>query len=213
MRLQEYHELFEKIRALRRSERAQFDDAMKEKILKLDRNRHEKHLELLAAGMKIGKDADAVMVDIIREQGDLSDYGLPEFAIMKDWESDTRLPEDSCLLLYDVSYTRRDDRETSHDVEASDDYEVRRARAAALAERVHGRFHDEFNSRFFHEVSTHFVGVIIPKNAVEDVAAIIRDHPDLYRIGEAHYSDEEKAAIEAFRAKKKGGWINEMDLP
>lgn len=215
MLLKEYVGLFEQVRNLRRSERAQFDEKVQAKVQALDRKRHAKHLELLESGMRLGRDAAAVMADIIREQGSLAEYGLPEFSIL-DWRNDAELkgkyPEDECVLLYDVSPVRYDQDETTHEIEAPDDYRVRQARAAALAERVHGRLENAYNSQFFHSSSQLFLGVIIPKSALEDVAGVIRDEPEKYRIGEEFYSPEEQALVEKFRGEKNAGWIDEKPL-
>lgn len=210
--LKEYVGLFDQVRNLRRSERAQFDERVQAKIQAADRKRHEKHLDLLASGMKLGKDASSVLVDIIREQGSLAEYGLPEFSIL-DWRSaENTLPEDECVLLYDVSPVRYDEDETTHEIEAPDDYRVRQARAAALAERVHGKLENDYNSRYFHSSSQLFLGVIIPKDRLEEIAGIIRDEPEKYRFGEEFYSPEEQALVEKFKSEKKGGWIDEKPL-
>jgi len=211
--LEEYDGLFEQVRNLKRSERAGFDEKFQAKIQALDRKRHQKHLELLAAGMKLGKDASDVLVDIIREHGSLAEYGLPEFSIL-DWQGDeaSRISEYECVLLYDVSPVRYDEDETTHEIEVPDDYRVRQARAAALAERVHGKLENDYNSRYFHSASQLFLGVIIPKGSLEEVASVIRDEPEKYRFGAEFYSPEEEALIEKFKAQKKEGWIDEKPL-
>ncbi|MBI2637901.1 MAG: hypothetical protein HYW88_03290, partial [Candidatus Sungbacteria bacterium] len=53
-------------------------------ISEVDQKRHETHLKLIELGRKLGKDKDNVLVDIIRSEGTLEEYGLPEFSILTE---------------------------------------------------------------------------------------------------------------------------------
>ena len=54
------------------------------KVIELDKDRHETHLQLLEMGHKLGKDQGDVLIDLIRQQRTLEEYGLPEFSILTE---------------------------------------------------------------------------------------------------------------------------------
>ena len=49
----------------------------------IDAERHELHLKLLKLGEQLGKNRNDVWIDVLRKQGTLAGYDLPEFAILK----------------------------------------------------------------------------------------------------------------------------------
>lgn len=48
----------------------------------LDSERHDIHLKMLELGGKMGKSKADVLADLLREEGNLSEYGLPEFSLL-----------------------------------------------------------------------------------------------------------------------------------
>lgn len=216
-----YHDYFQRIKNL--SDRSG-DPRVSAQIDALEDKRHNTHLQLLEMGKQIGKDKNNVLVDIIREQKTLQEYDLPEFSILRendilqknDWyapyefnvdtesglpgtyfnpnEKDQRgssvIPEDKCMIVFSIAPCSGDDREKDAPV----DFYIREKRAEALAERVRGEVFSASDSSY-HAASASILGVIIPKKDLEKVAAIIRDNPREFRLGEQFYSDDEKKLI------------------
>lgn len=80
-----YHNLTQKLRALERHHPADArDNAIKFKITEIDKDRHNLHLKAVEIAEKLGKTKDDVLIDIIRWDNSLSEYGLPEFSILKN---------------------------------------------------------------------------------------------------------------------------------
>jgi len=58
------------------------DEASKFEILDIDKERHQTHLQLISIAEQLGKTKDEVIIDIIRWQKSLEEFGLPEFSIL-----------------------------------------------------------------------------------------------------------------------------------
>lgn len=154
-----------------------------------------------------------------RRPGDVAD-AIESQRVAAEEEADghymkhtSAIPAGSCMIIYDLSTTgvlghhfEGPDWEEVADVEKAifpADYAVRKARARSLAERVHGENFEDFDSAYFHSIMGHLLGVIIPKSRLEEVAGIIRDEPEKYRLGAQFYSDAEKAVVEAAKNEKR----------
>ncbi len=59
------------------------DSAINFEIMEMDKDRHQDHLKLIEIAKKLGKSKEDVLIDIIRWENSLADYGLPEFSILK----------------------------------------------------------------------------------------------------------------------------------
>lgn len=198
--LDKYKKLFDQIGILKRLFKEQSE------IESVDRERHQIHLKLLEAGSKIDKNEEAVLIDIIRKQGSLAEYGLPEFSILPSWKGDSN--SNKCFLMYSISEVVSSDEEKgTFELAVPDDYRVLRARAEALAEKIHGELYEDFDSEYFHSVSLRYLGVRIPTGNLEEAVETIRNAPEKYRIGEQFYSTQEKKLVEELKFEKKGGVI------
>ena len=79
-----YHRTTLKMKAIQRRYPVPGDSELIEKIHEMDTERHEIHIRLLEIGGKLGKDKGDILVDIVREQRTLEEYGLPEFSILTE---------------------------------------------------------------------------------------------------------------------------------
>ena len=79
--LDEYREKFDEIKKVQRRLLAG-ETQLGATLSILDADRHKLHLRLIEAAKKIGKDKEEVLVDIIRRERTLEEYGLPEFSIL-----------------------------------------------------------------------------------------------------------------------------------
>lgn len=80
--LRKYLDRFKKIKLLERRARGVMDPETRTSIEIADQERHNIHLELLEVAKKIGKTKNDVIIDIIRHEGNLEEYGLPEFLLI-----------------------------------------------------------------------------------------------------------------------------------
>lgn len=194
-------------------------------VITIDQERHEIHLKLIELGKKFGKGKDDVLVDIIRKDGTLDEYELPEFSILTendiidtgDWHNpyyfnvdpDARRPSteaapdyykdegerliepDKVMLVFAIVPIEN----YGGDELDPEDYEERVGRAHALAKKVGGEVFESRDSGY-HEAYAKILGVIIPKKDLEKVAAVIRNNPDQYRLGDEFYPDKVKSDVE-----------------
>jgi hypothetical protein len=229
----EYHNLINgykgKVTKMKKLERKIPQGVVNEEIAAairiIDDERHEIHLKLLESGIQIGKNKNDVLVDIIRLDGTMEEYELPEFSILTEndiidtgyWHNpyyfnvnpDLRRPnitpfsrrvqdEGKSLLKSDeimIVYSIVPIENYGEDELEPEDYEERIKRAHALAEAVGGRIFEERDTGY-HEAEAKILGVIIPKNDLEKVAVMIKKNPDEYRIGQEYYSGEAKNKLE-----------------
>ncbi len=208
--LQNYHDLVLDLRRARKKGRIDTDPELKAEMDVIDHERHETHLKLLDIARRLGKNADHVLVDIVRMEGDLATYGLPEFSILasedfmptKYWKGDRRVPvdKDSVVIVFGVAGISvdqmTDEVEFEEDAEEGPDFFIRAKRAKAFAKQMHGEYFDHSDSEYFHSRTVDVVGVEIPRSELERATKVIRDNPSKYRLGEQYYSAAEKAQIE-----------------
>lgn len=215
-------------RLQRRVPRGAVDEEIGTAIRVVDQERHETHLKLIELGRQLGKSKDDVLVDIIRKDGTLDEYGLPEFSILTeddiidtgDWHNpyyfnvdpDARRPSreapDSYYKKGGESLIKSDEvmfvfaivpiKNYGEDALDPEDYDERVKRAQALAEEVGGKIFEERDSGY-HEAYAKILGVIVPKKGLEKVAATIRNNPNKYRIGNEFYSEQVKDGLELLR--------------
>src|SRR3989344_5698272 len=85
--VKKYQQKFKEIKQLEHKHRAVLTDPdVRNEIQLVDAERHDIHLELSEVGERLGKNMTDVMVDLIRQQGNLEEFGLPEFAILTEDE-------------------------------------------------------------------------------------------------------------------------------
>jgi hypothetical protein len=80
--LGKYHEKFSELKKLEaKKKRIQGapDEELDKLILFVDRERDDIHKELRESGTRLGKNEMDIMTDILRQEGSLAEYGLPEF--------------------------------------------------------------------------------------------------------------------------------------
>ena len=90
--LKEYREIMErykaKVKEIRKIEKRSPGGLQNKEIASairlIDEERHNIHLELIDFGERLGKDKETVLIDIIRQDCTLEDFGLPEFSISTD---------------------------------------------------------------------------------------------------------------------------------
>lgn len=91
------------------------------------------------------------------------------------------------------------------------DISIREARARALAKQE-GLEYFEGNDEDYHAAEMRIVGLVVPNDRIEQVAAAIRTRENKYRLGESYYSKKEKAlAGNKFLETKKrlNKWMSE----
>src|SRR3989344_4338303 len=212
-----YDRMSKRIAAVQRRYPVPGDPEITAEISELDKERHKTHLQLLEMGAKLGKEKSDVLVDVIRKQRTLEEYGLPEFSILTendiiktdDWhnpyhfnvDSGARLPSsgDEIGWLRERLRERGDKREFSKDkfmlvfaiipIEnygddelEPDDYVVRVKRAKALAEQMGGEIFEKRDTSY-HEAEAKILGIVFPKKDLEEIAGIIRNNPEKFRLG------------------------------
>lgn len=189
---QHYHNLLEsyygKFLELRKIQRKNpggaTDPEVKSSMQIIDRERHQVHLKLIEIGTKLEKDKNDVMLDILKSEGSLYDYNLPEFSIKTaedELNNEKLFQQDEVFLIFAITTM---DAETD-EMAPPEDYEERKKRAEGLAKEIAGRLvNGEEGSR--HE-SVLLLGVVFPKKDLEHVAAIIRDNPKKFRLGKEFY--------------------------
>lgn len=219
-----YNRLHRKAKAFERRYPIPEDKEITERAIELDRERHEMHLKLLEMGENLGKSKNDVLVDIVRQDRTLEEYGLPEFSILKeddivetgDWhnpyyfnvDEEARLPSEGD----EIKWARNDGKNAiskdkfmlvfaivpienyGEDDLDPIDYQVRVKRAEKLAEEIGGKFFEERDSGY-HEGSAKILGVILPKKDLEKIAGTIRGNPEKFRLGEEFYSEAELAIM------------------
>ncbi|KND51256.1 MAG: hypothetical protein ABA06_03030 [Parcubacteria bacterium C7867-001] len=233
--LDTYSELYQRIQAHHRARTGLADETTQARLRVLEEKRHNLHLQLIALGSSLGKEKSDVLVDIIRDQRTLEEYGLPEFSILTEndiiedgnWhnpysfnidsdekgegflpgapkrfidaeeESQRLIGPDKCIIVFSIDPVV--DGGTTH---SPADIEARRRRAKALAESIKGEVIDMRDSEY-HEAYAQILGVEIPKKDLEGVARIIRDNPELYRLKDEYYSEEERK-----EAAEEQKWID-----
>lgn len=226
-----YHRASQRIKAIQRRYPVPGDSEITAKIIELDKERHETHLQLLEMGSKLGKDKGDVLVDIIRQQRTLEEYGLPEFSMLTeedivetgDWhnpyyfnvDEEARLPSEGDQIQW-----ARDEGKSAfskdkfmlvfaivpiehygEDELEPDDYAVRLKRAEALAKQMGGKIFEERDSGY-HEGSAKILGIIFPKKDLEKIAETIRNNPEKLRLGEEFYSNKELSLV---KKRKQNG--------
>lgn len=80
--LDAYEKKFRKVKFLESRARGVFDEETRNIIQVAETERHNVHIELEAVGKRIGKNKDAIMIDILRKDGNLEEYDLPEFILL-----------------------------------------------------------------------------------------------------------------------------------
>lgn len=212
-------------RLQRRVPRGVIDEEVGTSIRVVDQERHETHLKLIELGKQLGKSKDEVLVDIIRKDGTLEEYGLPEFSILAendiiytdDWhdpyyfnvdtdalrpsteaigsyckrQGESLLKPNEVMLVFAIVPIKNDGEDELY----PEDYDERVRRANALAEEIGGKIFEERDSDY-HEADAKILGVIVPGKDLEKVAAVIRNNPSKYRIGNEFYSDKVKGGLE-----------------
>ena len=181
--INDYTKVFNEIKKLeRKSGKALPDPDARDLTLFLEKERHQIHLRLIELGSKLDKNKADVLIDLLSKEGGLEEYGLREFAVKNPeyLEDRKQLNNDEVLLIFD--YTMADD---GGGLMYSEDHNQRMMRAELLAKEIGGRF-VSIDEGAHHE-STETIGVAFPKEDLEKVAAIIRNNPKKFRLGEEFY--------------------------
>lgn len=79
--LKKYQQTVNRIKAIQKRYPVPGDPEVLTKIENLDKERHETHMQLLDVGKSLAKNEADVLIDIIRQNRTLQDYGLPEFSL------------------------------------------------------------------------------------------------------------------------------------
>lgn len=222
--LEDYHNLEAKLRRAQKRGRIATDEETKAEVDAIDRERHEKHQELLRNAEVLGMTAEDVLIDIVRARGNLEDYGLPEFSILTaddfDATSDTVKahvdPEkggtgDIFSRPYGLrsgvgSLLPKDEvvivfaivplnEGVDRSTEQGREYEVREKKAERLAQKIKAEPFYFVDSEYFHTQSVAIAGVKIAGSDLEKVAKVIRENPQEFRVGKQFYTAEENAEI------------------
>ncbi len=180
-----YIEKFNELKKIRRKNPGGLTDPeIKAQMNFIDQERHQIHLQLIELGAKLGKNKTDVLMDIIKEECSLEEFGLPEFSIKTEeneinWDTNA-LKQGEILLIFDI--TNCDEGGAPM---YEEDHEERKKRAEALIKEMGGRLIEETEGAY-HE-TVYYLGITLPKENLEKVAAIIRDNPKKFRLGKEFY--------------------------
>lgn len=178
-----------------------------------DSQRHEVHLALQRVGSRLDKDESGVLVDIIRHQNSLEDYGVPELSILTaddvtagDWhnpysfnvDGDTLRPSPvrkRTIFKGEEPAFKKDEVMLVYCIvpyKLGDEPDPSPQLPPDLDDRLlkAATLAENVNGRFFdavdsdyHEASARVIGVIMPKKELESVLGMVRDNPQKYRVG------------------------------
>lgn len=199
------------------------DEELARQIIFVDKERNKIHRKLKEVGAELGRKEVDVMADILREHGSLAEYGLPEFFVIlgedlsaegfnltKDLKrpkerfpekgvTDPQLSEEfdwqSDIVIPFVVIPRFQYNPYSSMPLAPKDIAIRELRAMALAKEAKLKTIDGADDRW-HAANVEIFGVVVPANRIEEVAGIIRNSPEKFRVGEEFYSAEDKKKID-----------------
>ncbi len=193
--VKEHHDLTYKIKNLTTRS---YDQRAQNKIAAIDSERHTLHLRIVGLAKKMGKNESDIIVDLVREQRTLEEYGLPEFSILSDADvigDEDVLPRGHFLMVFDVQQVY-----AYSDWEPHVDYAIRSRRAQALADELKASFFRNQPMKF-HTGETVMIGVIIPDEDFQKACSTIRDNPKKFRLKEEFYGADELKIIQ--RAKEE----------
>jgi|GEM_PF-5451888 len=214
-KLGEYKRSWREIRDLERK-----GDASEKLIHALDQKRDDIHKELRAIALEIGKNEGDVDLDILANEENLREYGLPEFSIKRisDYKKSNPINTNSGITLQytdkegNIHFPRTIDEVSDTDVfiafgveptwhlfdnqgffqKFPDDLE-RRRRAKTIADE----FPDVLELEIYDQESFHrglnFFGIAIPNSKFEKVLAFMREHRKEISISEKYFDQKEFA--------------------
>lgn len=207
------------------------DPEVTERIQDLEKKRHNKHLKLLEAGKKINKDESDVLIDIIRMNRTLEEYGLPEFSILteediietEDWhnpyyfnvDTEERMPHEKDSIKshrnegksafpankFMLVYSIMPVTDWGETVTEPVDYKIKLYRAQKLAEFIGGEMFERKDTGY-HEATAKILGVIFSKKDFGKIMQTIRDNPEQFRLKEDFYNEEEISYLEEKRERQ-----------
>src|SRR3989344_7997494 len=217
--VKKYQQKFKEIKQLEHKHRAVLTDPdVQNEIQLVDAERHDIHLELSEVGERLGKNMTDVMVDLIRQQGNLEEFGLPEFAILTEDEVEWLQNGATSLAIVRGNaefentpelFPRRESGILGgpqnillvYDVcthQFGDGYSHRsqllnpdsEIRADRMMQLAEATSAEPYHffDGFSHGVNTSVSGLIIPKDQLEIIASLIRVHPERYRLQSEFYT-------------------------
>ncbi|PIR76807.1 MAG: hypothetical protein COU32_00140 [Candidatus Magasanikbacteria bacterium CG10_big_fil_rev_8_21_14_0_10_42_10] len=225
-----------KLQELRVAERRRRDQSI---ILFLDKERNAIHNKLRKLGLSIGKSSQDIMLDILASEGDLSEYQLPEFKVLRTARAMNKIdlifvmddkggPKETityqALSHYELpkhleSFIPFGEQENWHLFDNqgytfhSPDEEERKTRMHRLIDMSSGSLQEveiiSYDS--FHNATTLF-GVACSADDLEKIFSIIREHRTEISISRDFF-DNEKIKEDFLRILEKDlNYILERDL-
>ncbi len=157
-----------------------FDSELSLELKQLEKERHEIHMKLQESGHPIGKDKNAILADILTKEGNLSEYGLPDFPILQEkdldyFDSSYLIRDNRVLIVFRSEDIELDESGDMH-LDESDEYRRQVELANHIASDLKLDVFDQQNSRYFHEATIRLVGIIVPNDRIQEVATYIKKY-------------------------------------
>lgn len=184
-------------------------------VLLLEEERHALHLEALEVANKIGKGKNEVLADILNKEGNLEEFGLPEFTLYEEGRSeldyeDRELSQGCSFLVFDVGNSCLGDQYMVRP-EIPQLYDsVIYNRAGLLVKQFDLQFKD-FPNNFSHSITSTIHSIEVPDDQLEKVASFIRSNPNQFRLKEEYFSDNEKQQAKIEYQKSLKVFIKYLD--
>lgn len=230
--LTQYGDVWNRIKRLERGYKTALTDTeVGTAIRVLDEERHNVHLKMLETAAKIGKSKGEVTADILNQEGNLAEFGLPEFALYQPDKNERFIEEPDNALAKEYFKSRRtliDKNKYSYLMFAIGDrtigneesprpkiprlyFDLRHKKELELADELHlAAF--RFNDEFAHLCDQTIYCVRVPDDQLEKVAVFINSQQERFRIREDFFSEQEKKeAVEKFKQAIKE-WLDFVEM-
>lgn len=184
--LVKYKGVWNKIKQLEKKHRNNLTDPEISSSLRiLEEERHGVHLEALEIATKLGKNKNEVTADILNREGNLEEFGLPEFTLCP---ANREFPEsgvDYSLLIFNI-----DDSEVLvHPLY----YSTHNERMQELAKELNLPIEEHSFNLYHNDYLPVSHCIKVSDDQLEKVASIIRNNPNRFRLKEEYFSESEKA--------------------
>lgn len=196
--LSDYKSVWGEIKKLERRYKTVSNPEIISSLNVLENERHDIHQDILEVGRKIGRGKSDVTADILNNEGNLAELGLPEFSIFKeamdrgnDFYSPERASANTTYLIYDILDSTIGDPYSPRSIIPRLYAGIRDRRANELIKSLGLKLQD-FPDGFSHELSHTVCCIAVPNDRLEEIASHIRNDSEKFRLDAAFFSVEEK---------------------
>lgn len=158
----------------------------------LDDERHKIHLEALSVAAELGMGKHDVLADILANEGNLAEYGLPDVVVYKPGPLDNdRAKPGYTYLVYGITSALDGNFRPDPLPEIPGLYfSILNRRSIGVQEIDRKCYRQDFPNGFFHDTSEILHCIAVPNNRIEKVAGLLRGHPEL-RFESRYFSEDE----------------------